>query len=400
MNQGFWQKLQRVKIFDLIHVLYFIVALPAAFLYKKFRKDLWLICDNENEARDNGYWLFKYIVEHHKKQDVMYAINKKSPDYNRVKELGKVVQYGSLMHWFYYLTASKNISSQKGGKPNAAVCYVLEVYKVIKNNRVFLQHGIIKDDMPFLYYKNTKIRLFVTSTSRECQYISNTYGYPKGWVKELGLCRLDNLHTNRNISRQILIMPTWRNWIGRPTTKSYDYEDINEFTNTDYFRYWNGLLGDEKLLYLLDLYNMDLVFYPHRDMQQFLNKFKISHKRIIIASWPDYDVQELLKESAVLITDYSSVAMDFAYMKKPLIYYQFDYEKFRLGHYPEGYFSYEEDGFGKVCKDEESVVNELEQIIQNDFQFDNEYFMRHKAFFTTYDNRNCERNYKAILELK
>ena len=34
-----------------------------------------------------------------------------------------------------------------------------------------------------------------------------------------------------------------------------------------------------------------------------------------------------------MITDYSSVAIDFAYMKKPTLYYQFDEEKFRRGQY-------------------------------------------------------------------
>ena len=162
MGQSFWQKLQRVKAKDIGNIFVFALALPVSAVYKRKRKDLWLICDNENEARDNGYWLYKYIREHHKEQDVMYAINKKSPDYARVKDLGPVVQYGSFMHWLYYLTASKNISSQKEGKPNAAVCYLLEVYGILKNKRIFLQHGITKDDVEFLHYKNTKINIIDT----------------------------------------------------------------------------------------------------------------------------------------------------------------------------------------------------------------------------------------------
>ena len=39
---------------------------------------MWLICEDYNEARDNGYWLFKYIREQQPQQDVVYAINKKS----------------------------------------------------------------------------------------------------------------------------------------------------------------------------------------------------------------------------------------------------------------------------------------------------------------------------------
>lgn len=399
MEQSFWQKLQRVNLRDLLHILFFIMAFPISLIYKMFRKDLWLICDNENEARDNGYWLFKHIVENHKEQDVIYALNKKSPDYNKVKDLGKVVQYGSFMHWVYYLTASKNISSQKGGKPNAAICYVLEVYGIIKNTRIFLQHGIIKDDMPFLHYKNTKMRMFVTSTKRECDFISEVYGYPKGWVKELGLCRLDNLH-NFSAKRQILFMPTWRNWIGRPTTESYKLENIKSFKNTEYYKCWNELLKNSELQSLLKEKKIQLVFYPHRDMQQFVNEFAVDNENITVASWPQYDVQELLKESAMLVTDYSSVAMDFAYMKKPLIYYQFDYEMFRKGHYPEGYFSYEKDGFGEVCHTVNGVVEKIKDIVNQEFTNEEIYLKRHKEFFTTYDTNNSERNYLAIKQLE
>lgn len=399
MEQSILQKLQRVKIKDLLHILKFVLAFPVSLIFKLLYRDLWLICDNENEARDNGFWLYKYITESYPKQKAVYAINKKSPDYIRVKDLGRVVQYGSFMHWVYYLAASKNISSQKGGKPNAAICYVLEVYGILKNTRVFLQHGIIKDDMPFLHYKNTKMRLFVTSTKRECDYVSSVYGYPKGWVKKLGLCRLDNLHNIEVNKKQILIMPTWRNWIGLKTSKSYEYENIDKFSETAYFKAWNGLLNNSELVEFVSENNIEIVFYPHREMQKFIDEFKIGCKNIVIAAWPAYDVQELLKQSALLITDYSSIAMDFAYMKKPLIYYQFDYDMFREGHYPEGYFSYKEDGFGKICENEEEVVKELKDIIKRGYSVDKEYIRRNEEFFDIRDCNNCERNYQAIREL-
>lgn len=43
--------------------------------------------------------------------------------------------------------------------------------------------------------------------------------------------------------------------------------------------------------------------------------FKTESKHVKIADWEHYDVQQLLKESAFLITDYSSIFNDFAYMK-------------------------------------------------------------------------------------
>ena len=60
----------------------------------------------------------------------------------------------------------------------------------------------------------------------------------------------------------------------------------------------------------------------------------------------DESYQELFNNSSVLVTDYSSVFFDFAYLKKPVIYYHpiDDY------HYENSYFDYETMGFGDVVK--------------------------------------------------
>ena len=85
---------------------------------------------------------------------------------------------------------------------------------------------------------------------------------------------------------------------------------------------------------------------------------EIQNNSIIIAHKDDYDVQDLLIRSSVLVTDYSSVFFDFAYMGKPVIYYQFDEDEFRKNHYQEGYFSYREHGFGRVLKYENERLKE------------------------------------------
>ncbi len=399
MEETLFQKLQRVRFGDIGHMFLFLFALPIALIYKLFRRDMWLICDNKNEARDNGYHLYKYIRKNYPEQDAVYAISKRSPDYARVKDLGKVVNYGTFLHWIFYLAAKKNISSQKGGKPNAAVCYFLEVNGILKNTRVFLQHGIVKDDMPWLYYVNTKMRLFVCTSAREVKYVNENFGYPEGYVKQLGICRFDALFDMQVKEKQILLMPTWRSWIATPTTASYEIEDISEFRNTEFFKGWNEFLGSERLHNILKKNDLKLIFYPHRDMQAFLKYFDIRNENIIIAKWPEYDVQELLKESRYLITDYSSIAMDFAYMKKRLMYYQFDYQDFRKGQYPEGYYSYEKDGFGPVCYELDKALDELEAAISENYENKEIYLRRHSDFFDLYDNQNCERNYQAIKEL-
>ena len=95
MEKSFFQKLQMVKLSDILHIFKFIIAFPISFIMKLFIKDLWVICDYEDEARDNGYYFYKYLREKQSQQNAVYAINKKSPDYEKVKRLGKVVKYGS-----------------------------------------------------------------------------------------------------------------------------------------------------------------------------------------------------------------------------------------------------------------------------------------------------------------
>lgn len=392
-------KFQRVKLKDIVAIFIMLSAIPQAIYLKNKRKDLWLICEREDEARDNGYWLFKYIRENYPNEDVVYAINKNSEDYKKIKDLGEIIEYGSYKHWVYYLTANKNISTQKSGKPNAAVCYVLEVYGILRNKRIFLQHGITKDNIPLFYYKNTKMRLFICGAKKEYEYLKKVYGYPEGYLQYIGFARFDSLHNLKIKKEQILVMPTWRNWIGVHTTKSKLYDDVSKFENTEYFKKWNEFLNDKEIINNLEKNNLKIIFYPHANMQKYINKFISKSKNIIIADNKEYDVQTLLKESILLITDYSSVFMDFGYMRKPMIYYQFDKDKYRSGHLKEGYFKYERDGFGLVAENLKTVKIKLFDYIENNFEIENEYLKREKEFFELYDTENCKRNYLAIKEI-
>lgn len=396
MEQSFFEKLKRVKWADLLHIFKFLLALPAAFFVRRKRPDLWLLCDTRLEARDNAYWLFAYLRREQPQQDAVYAISTASPDYERVRRLGEVVEFGSLKHWIYYLAARKNISSQKMGKPNAAICYVLEIYGILKNTRVFLQHGIITADLSFLYYEHTKMRLFVTSTQAEWQYVNDTYHYPEGYVQKLGLCRFDGLHDCKVDQKQILLMPTWRMYIRNELTDENEARRAKQFMETDYYKYWEAVLSHPALAVLLEEKDLHVVFYPHREMERFLSCFHVDSPRIRIAGWPKDDVQQLLKESAFLVTDFSSVAMDFAYMKKPLVYYQFDNEKFRSSHHGAGYFDFEKEGFGPVVTTPDGVVHYLSEAADRDFANDAVYLQRHESYFDLWDDENCRRNYEAI----
>lgn len=396
----FFNKLEFVKLTDALSIILFLIALPISLIYKQFRKDLWLVCERNIEARDNGYVFFKYLRFEHPEQDVVYAISSRSSDYDKVASIGKVVEFGSLSHWILYLTAKWNLSSQKDGKPNGPLGYFLEVFGLRKSRMIYLRHGVTISDQRWVYFPVSKFRVFVCGAYPEYLYVKKNFRYPEENVKYLGLCRFDDLHNTEINNKQILVIPTWREWISFKTKEARKIDNAKTFTKTEYFLEWNKLLNNLELSKLLKNGGYQLIFYLHSNFQKYINEFSSSSKNIIIAKQNEYDIQDLLKVSSLMITDYSSVFIDFAYMKKPVIYYQFDYEKYRKGHYQEGYFSYKNHGFGPVCENIQQVLYELKVVIDNGMNLSNLYQERLNNFFMLYDNNNCKRTYEMIKNLK
>ena len=112
------------------------------------------------------------------------------------------------------------------------------------------------------------------------------------------------------------------------------------------------------------------------------------------------DYQNLLLESSLLITDYSSIFFDFAYLRKPIVYAHFDYNEYRIYHYKEGYFNYLKDGFGPVCKNIKCIINEIAYEINNNCSVRKNYLRNINRFFIFSDNKNSERVYNAIIKNK
>ena len=376
---------------DLLDVWKLPAAMLAAPFYRRIHPDLWIVSEDAYEARDNGYWFYKYLRERHPEQDCVYAIKKRSPDYPKIAVLGETVEFGSLRHWILYLASSIQISSQKSGDPNAAVFYFLQVYGLLKNKRLFLQHGVIINDLPWLYYRSTKISRFLCGAQPEYEYVSRRFGYPEGNVRYTGLCRFDGLHDFNTDPKLILIMPSWRNYLVLRRDKLRRLEGERELSETEYFMKWRQFLTDDALRMIAETYHVRFAFYPHRNMQPWLSLFPSDLDHVEICSRETYDVQALLKRAALLVTDYSSVFIDMVYMKKPIVFYQFDYENFRRGQYAEGYFDYADNPFGESCRDKERLFTLIRGSIESGYKVSEDYAAAHARFFPLYDRENCAR---------
>ena len=376
----------------------FLFMFPFSCVYKIFhhKKKIWIVSENLNcmTACDNGYVFFEYLVNKVQRKDTYFVINRNSPYLEKVIEHSKqYIFYGSLKHWLYYLIADKRISTHNLSAPSGGIFYVFQRLGIMMEKSVFLQHGITQNNLEELYYENCRLRMFICGAKPEYDYVKECFHYPQENIKYTGFARFDNLHEVIADKKQIVIMPTWRRWI------ALDMEKEEDFVKTEYYSKFQHLLDNLELRKMIEENQITVIFYVHQLMDKFLHFFRTPSDKIIIASREQYDIQELIKKSALLITDFSSVFFDFAYMKKPMIYYQFDNGLFRSNHYKEGYFSYEIDGFGPVTDKEEDIISYIKKLIKNNMCIEEKYIERIDRFFPLNDMNNCERIYDAIKKM-
>ena len=356
----------------------------------KFRgKHVWLVCERGTDARDNGYHMFRYLRREHPEIEAWYVITKDSVDVSKIAALGNIAYFGSIRHWLAYLRAEKILTAFE---PHFCPSDSFSFYKYVKKkNRqkiIFLQHGIMGVDVKIYHQEQSGFDMFICGAKPEFDYVLNHFNYTHGEVRYTGLARFDALH-NLAVKHQILIMPTYRKWLQKQTEE--------EVAKSEYVKRWNHLLQSPLLTEITKKYNVQVIFYPHQLMQKYIRLFSSSNKNIIIGECRKFDVQPLLKESSMLITDYSSVHFDFAYMRKPVLYYQFDEEDFFSKHNARSYWNYDTMGFGEKENKEEVLFNHISEYLSKDFQMKPMYEQRIADFFQLYDTRNCERIYQEII---
>ena len=84
-------------------------------------------------------------------------------------------------------------------------------------------------------------------------------------------------------------------------------------------------------------------------------------------------------------------------MRKPVLYYHFD-NLFDGGHsYKDNYFSYEEEGFGPVCGEQNELIEAIGELLVNDCEMAPIYRERADSFFAFSDKNNCERVFNEIV---
>ena len=365
----------------------------SALLYRKFHKNktLALFADRIDKANDNAEFLYQEV--NHQKIKKFFVLRKDSPDYKRLQKIAHVIPFGSFKHKVLSLVADYIVSSHADNFLLNPFLKNQDIFKGFFNYRfVFLQHGVTKDDMSaWLKREGKDIYYLITSSEKEAEsFLTGNYQYNKNEIKITGMPRFDKL-SRQNMQKRIVFMPTWRAELAGvidQQTGKFAYNP--EFKESSFFKTINNFLSDPKLEELLERTGYEFIFIPHPNLVQQKDDFFTSTNIKIRTENVDYS--HFIQTSEVLITDYSSVAFDFAYNYKQVIYFQFD-----QGNLVPGYFDYSSMGFGPVIEEASELVEVLSEILLAETENNRtKYDERVNEFFLYKDQKNSARVSRLI----
>lgn len=381
--------------YALLRVLYFICR---PFMTGK---PIWMYIDKIYKGGDSSEYLYKYASAQNKKIKHYYLVDKKSTDYKRLKKEGyKPLVRDSLKHRLIFLYADMMVISNS--TVYAFNGYTLTNSSYIRDLTHFhvccVQHGMSVQKIAIAQNRlRDNTRLYFCASKYEIDNLSRpVYDYV-GYdaLKLTGVPRYDGLKDRAK--KQIMISPTWRMQAAMPVrTSESEQRDYNPlFKESEYFKVFNALINDKRLIDAAEKYGYRIKYVLHPIVSSQVEDFDKNDFVDIVPAVGDMSYEDMFCESSLMVTDFSGIQFDFAYMRKPLVYL---HHKDIPQHYEEGTFHYDTMAFGEICHDNDELIHTLIEYMQNDCKMKPEYVKRADDFFYYRDHNNCERIYKEMID--
>lgn len=358
------------------------------------KKNIWLVFEkNSSTAQDNGYYFFKWAYENHHELPIYYVIKKNSKDFGKLSDMNdRVLRYMSFKHLLFLAATTLLIAPETRGHVFTWRQQKGRIRKLLnKKKLVFLQHGVTAfkhNDSVLAYTSPSAVTKYIVTSENEQKIIQNGLFYPKKDIWITGFSRWDALtdKSPKSETKKIFVMPTWRGWL--------DSVSNEKFVETPYYKNYMALLNSQLLNDLLVQNNIVLEFFLHPKFKEYTSDFNSNLSNIKILNFEDTQVNEKLMESAMLITDYSSVAWDEHYMNKPVVFYQFDYHDYM--NLTGSYIDIQDNLFGPLAKNIDELIDVIHQQIEQGFVNEPQYAKMRDNNFAYIDSNNSERIFKKI----
>lgn len=365
------------------------------------RKPVWMYLDKIYKAGDSSEYLYRYACAQKDNIQHYYLVDKHATDYKRMKKDGyKPMVRGSIKHRLVFLMADMMVISNSTvfafnnyGLPNSKFIRDLVEFHVC-----CVQHGMSVQKIAVAQNRlRDNTRLYFCASKYEIENLSRPIYDYVGYdaLKLTGVPRYDGLKNDDK--KQIMISPTWRMQAAVPVrTSEGEQRDYNPmFKESTYFQVFNALINDPRLIDAAKKYGYRIKYVLHPIVSAQVDDFDKNEYVDIIPAVGDMSYETMFRESSLMVTDFSGIQFDFAYMRKPLVYL---HHKDIPQHYEEGTFFYDTMAFGEIAHDNDELIDLLCEYMASGCKMKEEYVRRADDFFYYNDHNNCKRIYDTMIE--
>ena len=350
-------------------------------------KDI-IIIESHNAFDSNGGAFYDYLIKnrYNKKYKIVWFLRNASPKklpynvkcvrYNRPSIRRAyyhcVAKYIICGHWLipsirenqisYYTTHGAFGLKSVKGKINIPdnINYILTPSEFLK--------PILADDFSIEYPNKRQIVLGFP-------YVDIFYNSKEGDLKKL---------TSKEYKKKILWMPTFRNNVdGRIDFDGSSGLGIPIFSCYDEYKELNGFLNKNNALLIIKIHPMqNLSSIKIKSLSNIIVLDGITVKRL------EVDNYRLMKDTDVLISDYSSAAYDYLHLNKPIAYTMDDAKDYKLGlkvDDPENYMA------GDIVLNVQDFYRFLNNVIIGNDEFKNKREQLFNKIWDFHDGENCKR---------
>jgi CDP-glycerol glycerophosphotransferase len=377
----------------IIKLVVYIINIPLYLIAKLIPKDekLWIFGAWFGEKyADNSKYLFEYVNKNHpevravwltKNINILNQLNKDGYEVYKTYSiksilLGLRAKYSIFVHSnnvdnLLFLNNSKTMKIQLWhGTPLKKIGFDDKLAKQKQSKLKFLL-------FPFF---ETKYDLMISMSEKDRE---NFYtAFQTSNIVITGYPRNDNLLTKmKNEKFTITYLPTFRDNIG---------DKIDLFSEYNFnLEKWKNILSQNNIV-------LNIKMHPvNKPKDELLLNFKNCKN---IAFLEEIDVAEVLPNTDLLITDYSSVFFDFLLTNRPIIFTPFDYDKY-ITKDRELYYNYDEVTPGPKCKNWEEVLMWIVKFKEQPELFKDERTEAKNIFHKYQDGKSCKRVYNEIIAL-
>src|SRR3712207_2150613 len=334
-----------------------------------------LECDYGKGFFGNLLYIYKQIKEEKMPLEIIIPINSGVRIDIQEDNNTKIVKTKTLKHLYYLATSKYWITNNHYyhflPKPKGTI--MINTWHALG---AFKKFGIDsakteKDRERFI--KDSKNIDYLLVSSKELKGIySKALNVEETKILSLGIPRTDilfdsnhmeavkeqflNVHTELKKKNIILYAPTFR-------------DDEKEYFNMQLdLKLLKENLGDGSVILL----KLHPIIRHKFEIPKGLEDFIIDVSKV--------NINKLMIISDILITDYSSIIFEYSLLDKPIIFFAYDYEKYK-NNLRNFYFGYEEFIPGKMLRTSEEVLNEIQESMEGSYN---------KELIRKFSKRFCE----------